>query len=100
MSGGTDLQVRLAQYEDPINVFDEESDNDPTSESESAKLMSRAIKQIESDVEARTWKAFWKAVIDGEKTADIAEELGMTSNNVRQAKSRVLRRIRQQLGEL
>lgn len=63
-------------------------------------VVARALKQIQSDFQASTWLAFWRVVIDGQSTAVVAEELGMTLASVRQAKSRILRRLRQQLGDL
>jgi RNA polymerase sigma-70 factor, ECF subfamily len=63
-------------------------------------VVARALKQIQSDFQASTWLAFWRVVIDGQSTAVVAEELGMTLTSVRQAKSRILRRLRQQLGDL
>jgi DNA-directed RNA polymerase specialized sigma24 family protein len=38
-------------------------------------------------------------VVLGQATADVAERLGMTRAAVRQAKSRTLHRLRQQLGD-
>lgn len=63
-------------------------------------VVARALKQIQSDFQASTWLAFWRVVIDGQSTAVVAEEMGLTAAAVRQAKSRVLRRLRQQLGDL
>jgi DNA-directed RNA polymerase specialized sigma24 family protein len=39
-------------------------------------------------------------VVDAQKPADVAEELGMSLAAVYQAKSRVLRRLHQQFGDL
>ena len=99
-SGGTDLQRRLSQLADPIDVFDDETTLDPTQRSQSLQLTRRAMQIIEVDFAPKTWQAFVRSVIENEKTSDIAKDLEMTPNNVRQAKSRVLRRVRQQLGEL
>src|SRR5438132_1521278 len=38
--------------------------------------------------------------IEDRATADVARELNMTANNVRQARSRVLRRLREEVGDL
>jgi hypothetical protein len=63
-------------------------------------VVARALKQIQSGFQASTWLAFWRVVSDGQSPTVVAEELGMTAAAVRQAKSRVLRRLRQQLGDL
>ena len=55
---------------------------------------------VRSEFEERTWNAFWRSTVEVEPTADIALSLGITANSVRQAKSRVLRRLRQELGEI
>jgi RNA polymerase sigma-70 factor (ECF subfamily) len=60
-------------------------------------LMHRALETIRSEFEATTWQAFWRATIDDHKTADIAADLTMSTAAVRQAKYRVLRRLRQEL---
>jgi RNA polymerase sigma-70 factor (ECF subfamily) len=40
--------------------------------------------------------AFWKTTVDGESAADAAADLNMTRNAVYLAKSRVLRRLREE----
>jgi RNA polymerase sigma-70 factor (ECF subfamily) len=63
-------------------------------------LYLRALEQVRGHFDERTWQAFWLTAIDGRSPTDLAGELGMTAGNIRQAKSRVLRRIRQELGDL
>lgn len=53
-----------------------------------------------SEFEPRSWQAFWRSAVDGIPTAVVAEELGVTAAAVRQSRSRILRRLRQQLGDL
>jgi RNA polymerase sigma-70 factor (ECF subfamily) len=60
----------------------------------------RALEWVPSEFEDRTWQAFWRVVVDAKSPAEVAGELGMTLHAVYQAKSRVLRRVRRQLGEL
>jgi hypothetical protein len=52
------------------------------------------------EFEPHTWDIFWRTVIDGCSPTILAEELGTTPAAVRQAKSRVLRRLKQEMGEL
>ena len=63
-------------------------------------LLQRALKLLQAEFEPRTVQAFWQATIDGRTTADIAADLGMTTKAVRQAKYRVLRRLRQEFENL
>ena len=55
---------------------------------------------VRAGVEDRTWQAFWRVTVDGRPVADVADELGMTALAVYKAKYRVLRRIREELGDL
>ena len=63
-------------------------------------LAQRALQLIQGEFEPRTLQAFWQSTVDGRLTADIAADLGMTTKAVRQAKCRVLHRLRQELDEL
>jgi RNA polymerase sigma-70 factor, ECF subfamily len=62
-------------------------------------LYGQALKLVKSEFEDRTWQAFWRAVVDGQAPIIVAEDLGVTAAAVRQAKSRVLRRLKIILGE-
>jgi RNA polymerase sigma-70 factor (ECF subfamily) len=55
---------------------------------------------VGAEFEDRTWRAFWRTVVEGESPANVAGELGMTAHAVYKAKSRVLGRVRVQLREL
>ena len=55
---------------------------------------------MKHNFEERTWTAFWRVTIDNRSTADVAAELGISANAVRLAKSHVLRRLREEMGEL
>ncbi|HVS37891.1 MAG TPA: sigma-70 family RNA polymerase sigma factor [Gemmataceae bacterium] len=60
----------------------------------------RAVEALRGEFEPRTWQAFWKVQMEGESTADVGAELDMTAAAVRKAKLRVLRRLREELGDL
>jgi len=64
------------------------------------QLRLRALELIRAEFEDRTWQAFWRVTVDGQPTKDVAQELGVTPSAVRLAKSRVLRRLREELGDL
>lgn len=95
--GGSTAQIRLNGIADP---FGDHSHEEITSENESKRLVRRALKLIENDFQPTTWTAFWRAAVEGHDTNWIAQDLGISPNSVRQAKSRVLRRLREQLGDL
>jgi RNA polymerase sigma-70 factor (ECF subfamily) len=55
---------------------------------------------MQTDFEPNTWQACWQLVTSGDSVAQVAGRLGMTENAVYLAKSRVLRRLREELEEL
>jgi RNA polymerase sigma-70 factor, ECF subfamily len=55
---------------------------------------------VQPDFQATTWEAFRRFALDGLPAAKVAEEMGLTVNSVVQAKSRVLKRLREEAGEL
>lgn len=61
-------------------------------------LASRALQVIKKDFAERTWQAFWQTSVEGLQTRDVADQLEMSSNQVRQSRSRVLRRLREEFG--
>ena len=94
-TGGTDALKLLREL--PDQLPDEAADI--AAREQSAELLHRALRQIRPDFEPQTWQAFWRVVFDYQSTFDVAAELNTTPNSVRQAKSRVLRRLREQLGD-
>jgi len=94
--GGTDAQLQL---NDLAGAPPDDSADSPPLEP-NAILMHRVIGLIQEEFEEKTWRAFWLTTVDERKSADVAEELGMTPKAVRQAKYRVLRRIRLELDDL
>lgn len=63
-------------------------------------LANRALQLIQSDFEESTWKAFWRHVVDEQAVNKVSAELGISVKAVYLAKSRVLRRLRQELAGL
>jgi RNA polymerase sigma-70 factor (ECF subfamily) len=64
---------------------------------ESSVLVRQAMRLIRSQFEDRTWRVFLRAAVDGLPSDVVAKESGTTPEGVRQAKSRVLRRLRDEL---
>ena len=94
-AGGSTAMGLMQQVMDPVAVPDDE----PTGYLQLQQLTSRALSQVQSEFEARTWQAFWRSVVDGIATSEVARELDMSEATVRQSRSRILRRLRQQLGD-
>jgi len=55
---------------------------------------------VQPDFQATTWEAFRRFALDGLPAVKVAEEMGVTINSVIQSKSRVLKRLREEAGEL
>jgi RNA polymerase sigma-70 factor (ECF subfamily) len=76
---------------------------DPESERAEATAMGdvfrRALEIVRGEFEARTWDLFWRAAVDGAPPNEVATLFGVSPGAVRQAKSRVLRRLKLVLGE-
>jgi RNA polymerase sigma-70 factor (ECF subfamily) len=76
------------------------ADTDPGEAEEQLFLLRRALELMQKDFEPTTWKACWEVVAEGRSVADVAAELGVTENAVYVAKSRVLRRLREEMTAL
>ncbi len=55
---------------------------------------------VQPDFGASTWAAFHRFAVDGVPAARVADEMGVSVNAVLQAKSRVLKRLREEAGDL
>jgi RNA polymerase sigma-70 factor (ECF subfamily) len=79
----------------------EVSGQDDPSEFEDAEyrqhLVGRALRIMQDEFQPATWKACWECVVADRPPEIVAAELGLTVNAVYLAKSRVLRRLRQEL---
>jgi RNA polymerase sigma-70 factor (ECF subfamily) len=60
-------------------------------------LVGRALQLMQAEFQPATWQAFWQCVACDRPAAAVAAELGTTVEAVYAAKSRVLRRLRQDL---
>jgi RNA polymerase sigma-70 factor (ECF subfamily) len=64
------------------------------------QVLSDALNAIRPEFRDRTWQAFWGVTVQGRQPADVGAELQMRAGTVRVAKSRVLQRLRRELGDL
>ncbi|WP_372899029.1 RNA polymerase sigma factor [Stieleria sp.] len=94
--GGSTAFRTLSDIPDPIAIPDEE----PTGDDQLDELLGRGLKQIRHEFADKTWRIFERAVIDEIPSATVAEEFGITPATVRQTRSRILRRLRQHLGDV
>ena len=90
-AGGTDAQLHIQQLpeREPMD-FDSDFAN-----SESPPY--QALSMVQEEVQESTFQAFWRSTIDDVAPDAVAQELAISVDSVYQAKSRVLRRLRQLL---
>ncbi|HYH64341.1 MAG TPA: sigma-70 family RNA polymerase sigma factor [Urbifossiella sp.] len=94
--GGSAANVRLQLHADlaPDDAAEE------TDETDSQSLVRRGLELIRDEFEPRTWQAFQAVGVDERPAAEVAAELGMSVGAVYVAKSRVLKRLREELNGL
>jgi RNA polymerase sigma-70 factor (ECF subfamily) len=56
-----------------------------------------AASRVRSQMESKTWQAFWKTTIESQSCQLVAQELKMGVASVYAARSRTLRKIREQI---
>ncbi len=94
-AGGSNAWQDLQQIANPDDMIDEE---DPPSEVRSLYL--RALELVHGEFEARTWQAFWLVTVEGHTPTEVAAKTGVSAAAVRKAKSRILRRLKEEVGDL
>jgi RNA polymerase sigma-70 factor (ECF subfamily) len=100
--GGTEATRQMQQIPD-ANAGHESSDGADDELSDNVlldNLLRQALESIRGEFHERTWRAFWGVVVEGRSTADVAADLDMKPGTVRVAKSRVLLRLRRELGDV
>ena len=89
------IAEELDQLEEPASevarMWDKEHDE---------FVLRRLLETIEPEFSPATWHAFQRQTVDGLTASQAAAELGVTANAVLIAKSRVLRRLRQEASGL
>ena len=104
-AGGTEASRRLQEILDPAANDSVDFDNSISGASSADDLifndvLLRALESIRGEFHERTWQAFWKVVVEGRTASDVAADLDMKPGSVRVAKSRVLLRLRHELGDI
>jgi len=92
--GGSDAYQVLQQLPDLV-----ESETEPADFDAGQSLAHRALRLVRENIDERTWDAFWRTAIQDQPAVDVAVELEMSAQAVRQAKYRVLCRLRRLLAD-
>lgn len=74
--------------------------SDPEHQRQVKGVYRRAVAAVRAGFEERTWEAFWRTAVEHQSSGDVAQAMGMSPAAVRQAKARVLQRLRAELGDV
>lgn len=99
-TGGTEASMRLNEIVDSGAQISMDLDA-PLADEDVIfnEVLLRALNTIKDEFHEHTWQAFWKVVVEGRSTNEVAADLSMKPGTVRVAKSRVLLRLRHELGD-
>jgi RNA polymerase sigma-70 factor (ECF subfamily) len=77
-----------------------DSSSDVVDPTERTLLFRQAMDLIRLEFEDHSWQAFWRTAVEGQAPADVARELAISVNAVYLARSRILRRFRDEFQDL
>jgi RNA polymerase sigma-70 factor (ECF subfamily) len=86
-SSGQDLELVEDPEDDFVALWDQEHDQ---------HVLRRLMELVKPEFTPATWQAFRSVTLEGEPASAVAGRLGLTLNAVWLAKSRVLRRLREE----
>lgn len=89
-AGGSVALARIQEVPEPLL---EETADDVTG------LYLRAAEAVRNDFNVQTWDLFWRTAVEAQPAAEVAKEYNLNPAAVRMAKARVLRRIREEIGD-
>jgi RNA polymerase sigma-70 factor, ECF subfamily len=90
-----DPEAALRQLEDPESALSRQWDRE-----HDEFVFRQALEMIKGEFKQATWQAFCRVALDSAEPEAVAAELGLTVNAVFIAKSRVLRRLREEFDGL
>jgi RNA polymerase sigma-70 factor (ECF subfamily) len=96
-AGGSAAQDLLGEV--PDQPEEAPSGSDSSDWKRLGGVLARAVEQVRAHSADRSWRAFWQVTVRGRSAADVGLDLGMSVNAVYIANSRILRRLRDELGE-
>jgi RNA polymerase sigma-70 factor (ECF subfamily) len=96
--GGDEIEQIISQI--PDQPPPEELSDSAQIDGASVRLVRATLQFVKGEFEPRTWQAFWRVTMEDESPAAAAAELGMSIGALYVAKSRVLKRLREELAGL
>jgi RNA polymerase sigma-70 factor (ECF subfamily) len=99
-AGGSDALHRLAELAAPRAAGPAgDAPPEPGAAVPMHGVLQRALDRVRQRSAASSWRAFWEVTVEGRRPADVAADLSLSVNAVYIANSRILSRLRQELGE-
>jgi len=99
--GGSEFQRHLANQVDALDAaLDPWADNESLVVDDRLRILHTALELIRPEFAPHNWQAFWQTTILQLPAAEVAVKLDLTAGAIRQARYRVLRRLRRELEEL
>lgn len=94
-AGGSSAQQRLQEAPDPASA-----DQTSSAPGGVVRISPEILGRLQQEFKPNTWQAFWRVTVEGQAPTEVAAELRMSPGAVYIAKSRVLHRLREALGDL
>lgn len=94
-AGGSSMHQQLEQIPDPLASEDWSTDLHAQQ-----SVLARSLQLLKTEFHENTWRSFWLFAIDGKTTDEISQELGMNGGAIRQARSKVRKRLAEEFHEL
>ena len=94
-TGGSEAYRQLQETEDYGQDREDSSEINAVNQ-----LRRRAMELIRGEFELRTWEMFWRVTAEDQAAKDVAADMGVSPSAIRLVKSRVLRRLREELDGL
>jgi RNA polymerase sigma-70 factor (ECF subfamily) len=92
---GQESELLLEQLEDASSDLARQWDRD-----HDRHVFQKLQAQVQPDFEPRTWEAFVLFALEERPAAEVSDKLGISEGAVIQAKFRILKRLREEAGEL
>jgi RNA polymerase sigma-70 factor (ECF subfamily) len=94
-TGDSDFLRSLHELESPDSELSRQWDRE-----HDEYVTTSLLRRVQGDFAPATWRAFQRHALEGAPAAQVAEELGLSLNSVLLAKSRVFKRVREELAGL
>jgi RNA polymerase sigma-70 factor (ECF subfamily) len=99
------LRPRAGKYEEVEQFLSQLADSDSAlakqwDRDHDQHVLQKLLALVQADFEPNTWQAFVRVALEGQPTVDVAQELKMSESAVVQAKFRILKRLREEAGEM